>query len=159
MKTSVQTPSAPQSAEELAKAAELQAQQAKAQKAKQAEERQAIKDAWLAFVAALLATGANVLAELAIAVGQSVNKSGRPENEAWQVFTIALLARNTDFTTQDRLFRLAQKSVVRQIGWTAEEHSKAMERFVKSKARGESSKASCSLTMSKPAAVSIALGE
>lgn len=159
MKTNVQTPSVTTSAEELAKQAEAQAAQVKAQKAKQAEEKAKILSAFDAFIASLRETGSNVLSELAVAVGETVNKSGRPAHDEWAIFTTALIARSTDFTAQDRLFRLAQKSVRRQIGWTAEEHAKAMERFVKSKARGESSKASCSLTMAKPAAVSIALGE
>jgi hypothetical protein len=121
-------------------------------------EYDAIVKAGKALTAAYLETGSNVLARLARECGQSVSKSGRPSYEMHRRFVGALLERQTKYAEQDRLFRLAQKSVS-IVGLTPDELEKAKSRFVSAKGRAAEGKATCTLKMASPANVAIALGE
>lgn len=91
---------------------------------------------------------------LARRVGESVNEQGRPAFAPWMAYTTVLASRKVDFKTTDRLHGLARKSVPENV------KTDKADKFVKSKAKGSTEGgASCSLSMQKPVAWAIALGD
>lgn len=146
------------SADAIANEAKAKAAKMAAQMEAETKEYLGILTASQAYSKAIVATGANVLMRLAKECGSTVNKAGRPAYAEWSRFTSALIIRSTPFAEQDRLFKLA-KANVPQGQLSKEDWNKAQDKFVSGKGKASDGKASCSLRMATPVAVSIALGE
>lgn len=112
------------------------------------------------------------LEERAVECGQSVNATGRPSIDAFNLLAQAIVeyrdakGNKMGFRQRDRLFAMARDAVGSKKGEESfyspksnEELAKAKERFVKAKGKATDDAASCSLRMARPAAEEIALGE
>jgi hypothetical protein len=146
-KSKGQKPSAPATPIESA-AKEISETQAKVD-----AEVKAFRDAYAAMLAASQAIGSLGLEVLAREVGESVDSNGRPAFAPWHRLLTILAQRKVDFTTHDRLLRIARKAVPAAVA------KEKADKFVKNKSRAAFAKASCTLTMNAPAAWEIALGE
>lgn len=105
-----------------------------------------------AFIKASGAIGPLGLEKLAIALGESANKSGRPAFGAWLAYVMAIASSKPGYAVQNRLAALANRSVPAGEDGTRKE-------VAKSKAKGSVGQASCSYRINAPVAWEIAIGE
>lgn len=156
-------PSGDANANALAAAAAAQAAKEAELKAKVKAERDALVSAWETFKSAADNIGALGLELLARDVGQSVNTAGRPGFAAWMRFNSVLALRGADFKTHDRFYAMAKRAAFDKLTTedkkSEEDADKACAKFVSSKGKGSTGKATCTVKMAQPAAWDIALGE
>lgn len=88
------------------------------------------------------------LESLAIGLGESTTKAGRPSFSAWAAYVFALSASKPGYAAQNRLAALANKHV-------PNDHKPVC----RSKAKGQVGQAACSYRINAPVAWEIAIGE
>lgn len=112
------------------------------------EEVNAQGNALSAYVKASGSIGPLGLEKLAVAMGESTNKSGRPAFGAWLAYVTALACAKPGYATQNRLAALANKHVPK-------EHKPV----ASTKAKGNVGAGACSFRINTPVAWDIAVGE
>ncbi len=101
------------------------------------------------------AIGALGREKLAIELGKSATKAGRPSFGAWQAFVMAIVASKASYAEQNRLCGIANKNVnVEFVKANGERVTVA-----KMTAKGEVGKGTCSYRVNTPVSWAIAVGE